>query len=138
MFLVKIRLLIASATDTRLNLINKLILGIATIKMYSWEEPLIEGAKKARRVECRRFLKSFIMKGLSDGLYRNVRVVMWMPVILAKVWEGELLLASSIFVMMNMMGTLGFNTIFRINLAMNSVAEYSTVLKRIEEVLLLG
>ena len=46
-------------------------------------------------------------------------------------------MASSIFVMMNMMGTLGFMTIFTINLAMNSVAEYTTVLRRIEEVLLL-
>ena len=85
LFLVKIRLLIARATDARLNLINKLILGISTIKMYSWEEPLIEGAKKARKLECRRFAKSFLMKGLSDGLYRNVRVLLWMPVIVAKV-----------------------------------------------------
>ena len=38
---------------------------------------------------------------------------------------------------MNMLGNLGFMIIFRINLAMNSVAEYSTVMKRIEEVLLL-
>ena len=82
------RLLIARATDTRLNLINKLILGISTLKMYSWEEPLIEGAKKARKVECRRFLKQFIMKSVSDGIYRNVRVLLWMPVILAKVLEG--------------------------------------------------
>lgn len=88
LFLVKIRLLIARATDTRLNLINKLILGIATIKMYSWEEPLIEGAKKARHVECRRFLRQFLMKGVSDALYRNVRVLLWMPVILAKVLDG--------------------------------------------------
>ena len=56
--------------------------------MYSWEEPLIEGTKKARKVECRRFLKQFIMKSISDGIYRNVRVLLWMPVILAKVLEG--------------------------------------------------
>ena len=47
------------------------------------------------------------------------------------------MMASSIFVMMNMMGTLGFTTIFTINLAMNSFAEYTTVLKRIEGLLLL-
>lgn len=88
LFLVKIRILIAKATDTRLNLINKLILGIATIKMYSWEEPLIEGAQKARKVECRRFVRQFIVKGVSDGLYRNVRVILWVPVILAKVLQG--------------------------------------------------
>ena len=88
LFLVKMRLLIARATDTRLNLINKLILGISTIKIYSWEEPLIEGVKKARRLECRRFLKQFIMKGVSDGLYRNVRIMLWMPVILVQVLQG--------------------------------------------------
>ena len=48
-----------------------------------------------------------------------------------------MLAASSIFVMMNMVSSLGFMTIYRINLAMNSVAEYTTVMKRIEEVLLL-
>ena len=56
--------------------------------MYSLEEPLIEGAKKARTEECRRFMKQFVMKSITDGLYRNVRVLLWMPVIIAKVLEG--------------------------------------------------
>ncbi len=137
LFLVKTRLLIAKASDSRLNVINKLILGIRTIKTYSWEDPIITSAKRSRRVECRRFLSQFAMKGATDGLYRNIRVLLWLPVILAKVWSGELLLASSIFTVMNMLGSLGFATIFRINLAMNSVAEYTTVMNRIQEVLLL-
>lgn len=38
---------------------------------------------------------------------------------------------------MNMLASLGFTTIFFLNLGMNSAAEYSTVIKRIQDVLLL-
>lgn len=38
---------------------------------------------------------------------------------------------------MNMLASLGFITIFFLNLGMNSAAEYTTVLKRIEDVLVL-
>ena len=37
---VKARLSIGEATDRRLNLLNKLILGIQTIKSYVWEGPI--------------------------------------------------------------------------------------------------
>ncbi len=137
-YLVSIRLSIAKASDRRLNVINKLILGIRTIKTYAWEEPIIKNAQHARHVECRRFLKQFCVKGCSDGIFRNSVVLLWMPVILIKVYMGDELVASSLFTAMNMLASLGFTTIFFLNLGMNSAAEYSTVIKRIQEVLLLA
>ena len=128
---------IAEATDRRLNVINKLILGMRTIKSYAWEEPIINNAKEARRVECRRFLKQFCVKGTSDGIFRNAQTLMWMSVILIKVFKGEPLVASQIFTAMNMLSGLGFTTIFFLNLSMNAAAEYTTVIKRVEQVLLL-
>lgn len=61
MFMIRVRLSIGSATDRRIGLVNKLILGIQTIKNYVWEEPIIEQVDKARRVECRRFLKLYFI-----------------------------------------------------------------------------
>lgn len=88
-YLVKIRLSIAGASDTRLNVINKLILGMRTIKTYAWEDPIIKNAQDARRVECRRIFKQYFVKGLSDGIFRNSVILLWMPVILIKVAFGE-------------------------------------------------
>ena len=93
-YLVTIRLSIAEATDRRLNVINKLILGMRTIKSYAWEEPIIKSAKEARQVECRRFLKQYCVKGTSDGIFRNAAILLWMSVILFKVFSGEPLVAS--------------------------------------------
>ena len=121
-YLVKIRLSIAQASDRRLNVINKLILGMRTIKSYAWEDPIINNARDARRVECRRFYKQFCVKGVSDGVFRNSVTLLWMPVILIKVAMGEKLVASSLFSAMNMLGSLGFTTIFFLNLGMNSAA----------------
>ena len=108
-----------------------------TIKSYAWEDPIIKNAKDARHIECRRFFKQFCVKGASDGIFRNSVTLLWMPVILIKVAQGEELVASSLFSAMNMLASLGFTTIFFLNLGMNSAAEYSTVIKRIQEVLLL-
>ena len=46
--LLKLRLRIAAASDTRLSLLQTLILGIQTVKSLGWEDVLITRAKKAR------------------------------------------------------------------------------------------
>ena len=65
-----------------------------TIKSYTWEEPIINSAKESRRVECRRLLKQYCVKGTSDGVFRNAATLLWMSVILIKVFKGEALIAS--------------------------------------------
>ena len=49
LFLVRMRLYTSKATDERLNIIDKLIMGIRTIKTYVWEAPTIKQAEGARR-----------------------------------------------------------------------------------------
>ena len=121
-YLVKIRLLIAQASDARLNVINKLIMGIRTIKTYAWEKPMIESAKKARQLECRKMLRQWGIKGINDGISRNAVVLLWLPVILVKVLSQERLVAAEMFTMMNMMTSLTQITIFYLTLGMNSAA----------------
>ena len=54
--LVRARLAISESTDRRINLVNKLILGIQTIKSYAWEEPILQNIEESRKTECRRYL----------------------------------------------------------------------------------
>ena len=39
---VRVRLRIGAATDRRIGLVNKLILGVQTIKNYVWERPIVD------------------------------------------------------------------------------------------------
>ena len=39
---VGVRLRIGAATDRRIGLVNKLILGVQTIKNYVWERPIVD------------------------------------------------------------------------------------------------
>ena len=74
--------MIGEASDRRLNLINKLIQGIQTVKNYVWEDPIIYNALKARRVECRRFLSLYFWKCLSEGITRNSNALLGLPIVL--------------------------------------------------------
>ena len=136
-YLVRSRLGIAQATDRRLNVLNKLILGIRTIKTYAWEAPTIAAARAARKVECSRLLSQILVRGFANTLFSNASVLLWLLVILAKVYTGEPLEASSIFTAMSLLGMLGIITINFFSLSMNSVAEMLAVLSRLQQVLLL-
>ena len=135
--MVKARLSIGLATDRRLNLINKLIQGIQTIKIYVWEEPILSHIQHSRRVECRRFLKLQFWKGFSDGIYRNANVIMAFPIVLVPLAQGRPLVASTIFTALSVAYSLAYDNMMRLNYGMGATSGYYSVIKRIESVLLL-
>lgn len=136
-FLVKIKKRIKSSTDKRLNIINQIIQGIRTIKLYGWEVPLFNRAKNARKVECLRFCKQYTMRGIIDSAFKNAGTVLYLPVLLMKVYNGELLQAAIIFSVMNLLDNLAAISIFKFNFAVNNSTEYTTVIKRLQDVLVL-
>ena len=135
--IVQARLAIGQATDRRLNLVNKLIVGIQTIKNYVWEEPIIHRIQSSRRVECRRLLRVFFWKGFSDGIFRNANLVLSFPVILVPLAHGQPLVASTIFTALSLLENIALNSVKTLNFAMNAMADYYSVIKRAEQVLLL-
>ena len=80
--IIQARLKIGRATDKRVGLVNKLILGIQTVKNYVWEQPIVKLIEKARKIECRRYLKLYCLKGLSDGFIRNFSLVLSIPAVI--------------------------------------------------------
>ncbi len=135
--LMKIKKSIKVATDKRVNVMSQLIQGVRTIKMYGWEEPLIHKAREARQVECRRFCKQYVLRGVVDSFFKNAGMFLYIPIFLVKVFSGEILQQAAIFTAMNMMDILATTSIFKFNFAVNSSTEYQTVINRLQEILVL-
>ena len=135
--MVRARLAIGQATDRRLNLVNKLILGIQTIKNYFWEEPIIHRIRSSRRVECRGLLRLFFWKGFSDGIFRNANLILSFPIILVPLAHGQPLVASTIFTAISLLDNIALTSVKNLNMGVNSMADYYSVIKRAEQVLLL-
>ena len=135
--LVRIRLQIGVATDRRIGLVTKLIQGIQTIKNYVWEEPIVKHIKQARRVECRRYLNLYCLKGFSEGFFRNSNIFLTFPIVLIPLAQGKTLEASSVFTALTLIDSITFNIVQRVNLGANVAAEYFSVIKRAQDILLL-
>ena len=76
------------------------------------------------------------MKGLSDGVTRNSNNLLALPIIMVPLARGQLLVASTIFTALSMADLIG-TTISDISSGINALADYYSVIKRVEEVLLL-
>ena len=127
---MRARLAIGAATDRRLNLINKLILGIQTIKCYVWEQPIISHIRKHRRIECYRFLKLYFWRGFSQGLTRNTNTLFALPIILVPLANGQSLLGSTIFTALTLVDSASIS-VLNFNMSSNTAADYYSVIKRI-------
>ena len=131
------RLAIGEATDRRLNLVNKLIHGIQTIKCYVWEQPILEKTHHARKVECRRLVTLYFWKGWSEGISRNTSALLGLPIMLLPLAQGRPLVASVIFTALTLTDSISFNCVKNFSYGISAAADYFSVIKRIEEVLLL-
>ena len=125
------------APDRRLNLISKFIQGIQTIKSYVWENPITLKVQNARRNELRRFLKFYWWTGVSEGITRNSNSLLTLPILLAPLARGEPLLASTVFTALGLADSITYSSLKNINYGINAAALYYSVIRRIEEVLLL-
>ena len=94
----------------------------------------IEGA---RRAECKAFLKLYCLKGFSEGFFRNFNIILSFPVVLLPLAEGHPLQASTIFTALTILDILTFNVMINLSLGGNAAAEYYSVIKRVQHVLLL-
>ena len=63
-----------------------------------------------------------MLKGFTEGLFRNAGLMLLLPVLILHVAFGNELIASEIFVTMGLLIYMSGITIFFLNLAMNSIA----------------
>ena len=82
-------------------------------------------------------MRLFFWKGFGDGLTRNANVVLAFPIVLVPLAQGQPLVASSIFAALSLLDSIALNGVKNPNFGMNTLADYYSVIKRVEEVLLL-
>ena len=88
-------------------------------------------------MECRRFLRLYFWKDFSDGISRNANILLGFPIVLVPLARGEPLVAASIFTAFSLLDTIAVNSVKNLNFGMNAMADYYSVIKRTESVLLL-
>ena len=88
-------------------------------------------------MECRRFLRLYFWKGFSDGISRNANILLGFPIVLVPLAHGEPLVSTSIFTAFSLLDTIAVNSVKNLNFGMNAMADYYSVIKRAESVLLL-
>ena len=130
-FLLKIRESIHIATDSRINIINKLIMGIQTVKSYAWEQALKNKAIEARAIEARRLKKHFCLFGCGDGFFRYSNILFSFPLVLVPLFQGLRIDASYIFVALSLTEYLAVSGIMMIGQSSRVVGDYLSAFSRI-------
>ena len=133
----KSRLRIGEVSDTRLNLVTKLIQGIQSVKTHAWEHPIINSTLKHRRLECRSFLALFFWRGLSEGITQSSSALLGLAVVLVPLAQGKPLVASVVFTALSLTDSISYNSVRKFNYALSAAADYCSVITRLQEVLLL-
>ncbi len=125
------------ATDKRLSYINNLLTGIRTIKSYLWETKIAASVERARSAEKSSYLCQFSVIAIGYGLVRNSQILMWIPLLLTPLAGGSPLVSSDVFSAVALLSGFCRTVIYFPFLAFNGAANYISVLKRVQEVLLL-
>ena len=136
-FILQLRLRISAASDTRLSLIQTLILGMQTVKSYGWEAALVARSKAARSEEISRLRRFFSVNGFFQGFMLYSEALLALPILLVPVLAGVPLDATSALVGLSLAGFLSISGVFNTNLGLTAAANYLSVLRRVQEVLLL-
>ena len=56
-------------TDQRLKLINEVLVGALTMKMYCWEEALLKSVRISRKLEMKYIERAAMIRAFNMGLY---------------------------------------------------------------------
>ena len=133
--ITRTRLLIGASTDRRVGLLHKLILGIQTVKNYVWEQPIIKQIERVRRKECCGFARLYCLKGLTEGIFHNFSILLSLAIILIPLSRGTPLESSTVFTALTVVDYLSLYIVQNLSDGGNAVAEYYSVIARVQEVL---
>lgn len=128
-----IRLKTAERTDKRVNLMNEIISGLQTIKMYTWE-PFFENlTKQLRKKEMTKIIEaSYIKRILTSFFLFNTRIALFVN-IFAYVLLGNYITASKVFVITSYYNILRSSLTLLFPPGVNLAAELLVSIKRIEK-----
>ena len=135
--ILNLRLRIASASDTRISLLQTLVLGIQTVKSYAWERPLASRVGAARALEMARYRQYFFVSGFFQGFMLYSEPLLSLPLLVAPVLSGVPVAPSTLLIGISLMSCLSFYSVTYSNNGINAAINYISVIRRVEAVLLL-
>ena len=80
--------------------------------------------QEARKVECRRFVKLYFWKGLSEGITRNSSTLLSLVVVLLPLAQDKPLGASVVFSALAFADSIAYNSVRTFNHGISVAADY--------------
>lgn len=130
----RFRMKAALATDERVRLTNEIVHGIQVIKMYVWEKPFEQMARKLRTKEIKALRGSAIIKSALFALRIVPKVSIFLTLV-AYVYFGNALTARRVYMLISFFSVIHHSMVEFWPLAVTSAAEGWISLKRIQQFL---
>ncbi|XP_063924443.1 probable multidrug resistance-associated protein lethal(2)03659 [Zophobas morio] len=128
----------ALKTDDRIRLINDVIGGIQTVKMYTWETPFSKLVKAARRSEMKILIQANLLSINNHTIGMYVTKIALFLCVLSVILTKVLLTPEYIFPLISMYENLILVGVLGFQLAATFFTEAKTSVARIQEFLLSG
>uniref|UniRef100_A0A0K2T7J4 ATP-binding cassette sub-family C member 4 n=1 Tax=Lepeophtheirus salmonis TaxID=72036 RepID=A0A0K2T7J4_LEPSM len=134
----KLRLMTASKTDIRIQIMNEILDGIKVIKMYAWETPFVQLVTNARKNEMSVIKQTAGCKSFNYAFFSTSSRFVLLPVFLLMVLFGVEINAQKIFLIFGLFDAIKLPLTHFFPSAISASSEALVSMKRIEEFLLLN
>ncbi|KAL9954305.1 hypothetical protein ACROYT_G041824, partial [Oculina patagonica] len=126
---------ISKVADQRVNIMNSIIPGIRTIKMYAWEWPFFKRVKRLRSLELKLTRwKTAILATFQPLLYTSPSIAAFISLV-SLVSSGTELTSYNTFMILSLTTVLKNSASWKLFFPGSMLADFTTALNRIQEVL---
>ncbi|EDV26683.1 uncharacterized protein TRIADDRAFT_22330, partial [Trichoplax adhaerens] len=136
-FLVKFRQKYLKFADERVRIMNEIIAGMRTIKMYAWEKSFANIIKILRRNETKNVSSGQALLGLNQASYLLINTITSFTTITIYVLLGNSIDSAKVFTVYSILNALQIPMSIGIPQAIQAITDAKVTFKRIEEHLLL-
>jgi len=126
---------ISKVADQRVDIMNSIIAGIRTVKMYAWEWPFMERVQRIRRQEVRLIKwKTAILATFASLMYTCTPIAAFISLITVAS-TGIELTSYNTFMILSLISTLRMTVSANISIYVNILADFAAALNRIQGLL---
>ncbi|XP_055309579.1 probable multidrug resistance-associated protein lethal(2)03659 isoform X2 [Sitodiplosis mosellana] len=123
-------------TDSRIRIMNEIIQGIQTIKIYAWEKPFGQFVDRIRSKELKTLRSLFVIRGILLSFNIISRISIFLSLI-TFVYCGNVFTSRQVFVVTSYFNFLYDSMLYFWTVALATISECFVSMKRIEDFLLL-
>ncbi|XP_068761708.1 ATP-binding cassette sub-family C member 4-like [Montipora capricornis] len=132
---VRLRSKISNVADERVNLMNSIISGIRTVKMYAWEWPFMERVLKARSYELNLIKWKAAILSTFDTLYFSCNTIAAFISFTIMVLNGVDLNSYNTFMILSLLNSIKTDVTWTVAQGAKELADFAKALCRIQDLL---